>query len=237
MDLLSEILDRAVPAARAPRLGTTGLVTVLVVAVLGISWWPAWRVLRLVVTLVHELGHAVIGVACGRRLRGFVLRADMSGHAVTVGRPRGVGVVATTWAGYPAPAVLGALLVWFAARGWSAPVITILLAGLAVALVFVRSLLTALVVLATLAATASAWWWRDDALQQQVLIGVGVVLLVGAWRHLATVLGRVDPSSDPGVLARLTGLPAAVWQAGFVLVLGLASWSVLAEVLAVLRGT
>lgn len=236
MDLLTEIADRAVPAVRSPQLTAPGLATVLVVATVAATWWPAWRVLRLVVTLVHELGHAVVGVAVGRRLRGFVLRADMSGHAVTVGPARGAGVVATTWSGYPAPAVVGALLVWAGARGWAAPVLTALLAGLAVALLFVRSLLTALVVLGTFAVTFAAWWWRDDPLQQHVLVGLGLLLLVGAWRHLGAVLGRVEPSSDPGVLAQLTGLPAPVWQLGYVLVLGLATWVVVSEVLAVLGG-
>ncbi len=234
MDLLTEIVDRALPAAPTPRLAAPGLATVLVVAAVAVLWWPAWRVLRLVVTLVHELAHAVVGVAVGRRLRGFVLRADMSGHAVTVGRPTGPGVVATTWVGYPAPGIVGALLVWLAAEGWTAPVLTVLLAGLVVALLFVRSTLTGAVVVAALAGTGALWWWRDDVLQQHVLVGVGVGLLVGAWRHLATVLGRVDAASDVGVLARLTWLPAPVWQASLVLVLGLSTWLVVAEVLAVL---
>src|SRR5690606_1105642 len=116
------------------------------------------------------------------------------------------------------------------------PVLTALLAGLVAALLFVRSALTGAVVVAALAGTGALWWWRDDVLQQHVLVGVGVVLLVGAWRHLATVLGRVDATSDVGVLARLTWLPAPVWQASFVLVLGLSTWLVVAEVLAVLGG-
>lgn len=236
MDLLTEIADRASPATHRPELAAPGLIGVLVLAGIAVAWWPAWRILRLVVTLVHELGHAAIGVVFGRRFTGFVLRADMSGHAVTVGPARGLGVVATTWAGYPAPAVVGALLVWLAASGWSGPVVTALLVALLVALVFVRSALTALVVGGSLAAVAALWWWRDDAVQQHVLVGVGVVLLVGAWRHLATVLGRVEATSDVGVLARQTGIPAPLWQVGFVLVLGLSTWVVVAEMLAVLGG-
>ena len=77
--------------------------------------------MRLAVTLVHELGHALVGLAVGRRFTGFVLRGDMSGHAVTVGPARGPGRVLSTWAGYPAPAVVGAALVWAAGRGWAAP--------------------------------------------------------------------------------------------------------------------
>ena len=236
MDLLTQIVDRAGPAAHSPRLAVPGLLTVLAVAVVAVSWWPAWRLLRLAVTLVHELGHAVLGVAVGRRFTGFVLRSDMSGHAVTVGKASGPGVVVMTWAGYPAPGLLGALLVWLAVGGWTAPVLTALVAGLLVALLFVRSALTGLVVLTALAAIGALWWWRDDVLQQHVLLGIGIVLLVGAWRHLAVVLGRVSAGSDVGMLARHSWLPAVVWQASFVLVCGLSTWVVAREVLAVLNG-
>ncbi len=235
MDLLTEIIARTVPADAAPHPGTTALVTVVVLSAVAVAWWPAWRVLRLLVTLVHELGHALVGVAVGRRFTGFVLRADMSGHAVTVGPATGLGVVVMTAAGYPAPALVGSTLVWLAARGWSAPVLGALVAGLVIALPFVRSLLTAVVVMGTAAATGALWWWRDDVLQQHVVIALGLVLLVGAWRHLATVLGRVSAGSDPGALARLTGLPVVVWQAVFVIALGAASWAAVSQVLPVLR--
>src|SRR6476661_4004970 len=97
-------------------------VTVALVAALLVVAVPAvWQVLRLAVTLVHELGHAMVGLAVGRRFTGFVLRGDMSGHTVTGGPTRGPGRVLSTWAGYPAPAVVGAALVWTAGRGWAAP--------------------------------------------------------------------------------------------------------------------
>ena len=56
--------------------------------------------------------------------------------------------------------------------------------------------------LVALGATGALWWWRDDALQAQVLVGIGIVLLVGAWRHLGAVLRSRDRGSDPAVLAR-----------------------------------
>lgn len=236
MDLLSDLLDRAAPATSAPDLGLPGLVVVLVTALVAVTWWPAWQVLRLVVTLVHELGHAVVGVSVGRRFTGFVLRSDMSGHAVTFGPPTGAGVVATTWAGYPAPAVLGALLVWLASAGWSAPLLAALLLGLVLSVVFVRSGLTLLVVAATAVGLGALWWWGDDAVQHHIVAALGFFLVVGAWRHLGIVIARPDPSSDPAVLARATPVPMGVWQASFVLVCALCSWVLLAEVLAVLGG-
>lgn len=234
MDLLSDILDRAAPTSSAPELALPGLAVVLVTSAVAITWWPVWQVLRLVVTLVHELGHAVVGVAVGRRFTGFVLRSDMSGHAVTVGPPTGAGVVATTWAGYPAPAVLGALLVWLASVGWAAPLLALLLGGLLLAVVFVRSGLTLLVVAGTALGLGSLWWWGDDTVQHHLVVALGVFLLVGAWRHLGSVIARPDAQSDPSVLARASRLPILVWQASFVLVCALSTWVVLAELLTAL---
>ena len=212
-----EVAARVVPA-QGVTLAAPTVLTALAVALVVVGVAPVWQAVRVVVTLVHELGHALVGMAVGRRFTGFVVRGDLSGHAVTVGPSRGAGRVLTTWAGYPAPAVLGALMVWAAGRGWSAPMVSTGLVVLVVALVRVRSVLTAVVMLVVLAANAALWWWRDDQLQATVLVALGVVLLVGAWRHLAAVAGSRDRTSDPAVLATLTRVPRPVWTASFALV-------------------
>ena len=218
-----QVRTRLEPAAGDVAMTAPAVTVALVAAVLVVAVPAVWQVMRLAVTLVHELGHAVVGLAVGRRFTGFVLRGDMSGHAVTVGPPRGPGRVLTTWAGYPAPALVGAALVWTAGRGWAAPVLTLVIVILLVALVRVRSLLTALVMLVALGAAGALWWWRDDSVQAQVLVGAGIVLLVGAWRHRGAVLRTRDRASDPGVLASLTHVPRLVWNASFVLVCAAAS--------------
>ena len=205
MDWFEAVRDRVVPATGDVALAAPRLLIVLGIALVLVAVEPLWRVVRLAVTLVHELGHAVVGVLVGRQFTGFVLRGDMSGHAVTRGPVRGPGRVASTWSGYPMPALLGAAMVWAAERGWAAPVIT---AGLAVHLfahVRVRSALTV------------------------------VVLVVGAWRHLLAVLRDRSSGSDPGVLASLTYLPRAAWNLSFVVVCALATGVVGAEVAATLR--
>ena len=95
---------------------------------------------------------------------------------------------------------------------------------LLVALVRARSALTAVVTVSLLAAVGAAWWWRSDPLQARLLVGVGLVLLVGAWRHLAAVLGDRSRTSDPAVLARLTGIPRLLWNLSFLVVLALSTW-------------
>lgn len=235
MTWIEAVRDRVVPATTDVALTAPRLLVVLGVALVLVAVEPLWRVVRLAVTLVHELGHAVVGVLVGRQFTGFVLRGDMSGHAVTRGPVRGPGRVASTWAGYPMPALLGAALVWTAGRGWAAPVITAGLAVLLFALVRVRSALTVVVMVVSIAASAALWWWREDALQTQVLVGFGVVLLVGAWRHLSAVLRDRSRGSDPGVLASLTPVPRALWNLSFAVVCALSTWVVGAEVVATLR--
>ena len=235
MEWFEAVRDRSVPAAGEVALSTQSLLLVLGVAIAVVLLGPVWRVVRLAVTLVHELGHAVVGVLVGRQFTGFVLRGDMSGHAVTRGQVRGAGRVASTWAGYPAPAVVGAAMVWAAGRGWAAPLITAAIAVLLFALVRVRSALTLLIMLVAIGGLAALWWWRDDTLQAQVLVGLGVVLVVGAWRHLSAVFHDRTNGSDPGVLAWLTPLPKLVWNATFVAVCAAATWLVATELWSTIR--
>ena len=81
-----------------------------------------------------------------------------------------------------------------------------------------------LVMVLALAGSGWLWWSAEPVVQGLVLVGVGVVLLLGAWRHLAAVVGRPSRDSDPAVLGRITPLPTAVWTATFVIVLALATW-------------
>ncbi|MFC7403540.1 M50 family metallopeptidase [Georgenia alba] len=204
-------------------------------AVLAAVFVPAlWRRLRVGVTVVHELGHGLVGVLCGRRFTGLVLRADMSGHAVTVGPSRGFGRVLSTWAGYPAPAVVGALLVRAAGTGWSAPLLGLTTAVLVVSLVRVRSFYTGVVMVLLTAGTGALWWWGAPELRAAVLLGVGFFLLVGAWRHLGALVTSPAAGSDSAVLARLTPVPAWCWVLTFAVVLGLATWVMVGPVLTTL---
>lgn len=226
MDWLEAIGARIVPTATPPELRGSTLALVVALGVTAVVVPRVWRLVRVAVTLVHELGHALVGMLVGRRFTGFVVRGDMSGQAVTVGPPRGPGRVVTTWAGYPAPAAVGALMLWAATRGWAAPMLSVLLLALLVALPRIRSFGTAAVVLASAAATGALWWSAAQHTQAAAGVGVGVLLLLGAWRHLGAVATapRPDRVSDPAVLARLTGVPRMVWLVSFVAVLAALTW-------------
>ncbi|MGL5930572.1 MAG: M50 family metallopeptidase [Dermatophilaceae bacterium] len=235
MDWIDEVWARVLPGDGAALTGTP-LVVVLIGALVAVTVRPVWGVVRLGVTLVHELGHAAVGILCGRRFTGFVLRGDMSGHAVTVGPARGLGRVATTWAGYPMPALVGAGLVVLATAGWSATVLTGAIAVLIAGLLRARSLLTAGVVVAVIVGAGALWWSASDRLQAQVVTGAGLVLAVGAWRHLAAVVVAPDRGvSDPGVLARLTRVPRVFWVLTHVAACGWATWVIARTVLDAIR--
>lgn len=217
-----EITERIMPDA-APSSGWWILLA-LAVALVVVVLPPAWRLARLAVTIVHELGHALVGIVMGRRFTGFVVSADMSGHAVTVGPRRGLGRAASTWAGYPAPAVVGALLVQISLHGWARTALFAALVVLLLSLVFTRSLHTLAAVLGTAAAVGALWWWGSPALAALLTLAAGVFLLLGAWRHLGAVVSGGGSSDDPAQLATLTPLPAWAWTLSFALVLGACSW-------------
>ncbi len=185
---------------------------------------PLWRWVRPVVTVIHELGHAAVGAACGRRFRGFIVSPDMSGHAITSGRARGPGMVLTVAAGYPMPGLVGAVLIWAAVAGRADLVLLASMVALMVALVKSRSLFTVLTVTILLGVSVALWWRGDATWNAAAVCSVGVVVLLGAWRHLIAVAGTRDPRQDTGTLARLTRLPAALWTLLFAVALAGCSW-------------
>lgn len=229
MDL--QLIARAVWERITPGVpGDAGwwLLLALVTAALVVTVPPLWRLVRPAVTIVHELGHAIVGVLMGRRFTGFVVSADMSGHAVTVGPRRGIGRILTLLAGYPAPAVLGVVLVQLALVGWAGAALFAALVVLVVSLVFTRSAHTVLAVLATAAVIGVTWWYGSPGVVTALTLGAGAFLLLGAWRHLGAVMTSRRRSEDPGQLAQLTGIPAALWNLMFALVIGACTaWAVL----------
>lgn len=226
MDLGTELTSRL--SGATPGLHAGALTTAAVAALVVVLVPTVWLRLRIAVTLVHELGHAIVGIAFGRRFTGFVVRGDMSGHAVTVGPARGAGRIATTWAGYPMPGLVGLLMVWAATTGYAAALLFACLVTLVIVLVFVRSAGTLATVAAAGVGIGALWWWRHDEVQALAVVTTGLVMLIGAWRHLGAPTsggGRRDPGSDASVLRQLTGIPAIAWIGTFAASLVAATWA------------
>jgi hypothetical protein len=179
-----------------------------------------WQYFGLFTTLVHVLGHAFAAVVTGRVVRGIRIRRNHSGDALSSGRG-GVGVVVSGMLGYPAPAIVGAALLWAVFHGYA---VLALFAGgvvLLVTLLVIRNLFGVLVVVASVAVSGLLWFYAPPAMQGYALLVLGVALLVGSVRGLAAVVGvhlrhrdRL-PSSDAWLLYRRTGVPSPVWLALF----------------------
>lgn len=217
--MLHEIWVRATTAQ--PALAWQ-LVAVLGLVALVITWSPVgYRLVRHLITLVHEAGHALIATVSGRKLRGIRLHSDTSGLTLTRGRPSGPGMVATLIAGYPAPALLGLLSAWVLGRGYAAGLLWGMVLACAVVLLLVRNLYGLWVVLATGAAVAALSWLATPTVIVWVATALVWALLLAAPRSVIELQlqrrrgqGR---NSDVDQLARLTRLPAALWVAGFFL--------------------
>lgn len=183
---------------------------------------PVWSVLRHLVTLVHEAGHAAVAVATGRRLTAITLHSDTSGLTVSSGRPRGPGMMATAAAGYLAPAALGLLAILLVEAGHTPWALYASLATLAAMLVFIRNRFGLLVVALAGAAVGLLIWRAPVSTQDLAASTFAWFLLVAApratidlWAHRRRARTR---TTDADVLARITFLPAAVWNLLFVLV-------------------
>lgn len=195
---------------------------------------PLWSVTRHVVTLVHEAGHAIVAVLTGRRLNGIRLHTDTSGLTVSSGKPRGAGMIATAAAGYLAPALLGLVSVVLVERGLTAWALYAGVATLGLMLAFIRNWFGLLVVVLSGAAVALLIWRAPEQTQAFAALTFAWFLLIAAprtvvdlWAHRRRVRTR---TTDADVLARLTFLPAPVWNSLFILLtggaLGTAVWLV-----------
>jgi Peptidase M50B-like len=198
---------------------------VLVAAALALAvvgWTASWRVARGVVTITHEAGHALVAVLSGRGLVGIRLHADTSGVTTSTGRGRGLGLVLTFLAGYPAPAVLGLVGAVLVATDRAAASLWLVVVLLVATLVQVRNAYGVLSVLVTGVGVGAVAWWGDAALQGAFAAALSWFLLFGALRSVQELrrgrrrgVSRLAGESDADALARLTGVPGGMWAAVF----------------------
>lgn len=201
-------VDAPLDTTNALLLGGVALVLVLV----------GWRWVRVVATVCHEAGHAVIAVLTGRRLRGIRVHADTSGLTLTRGRPSGPGMVATLVAGYPAASVLGLGVAALAGLGRSAAALWLIVVLLAAMLVWIRNLYGALVVPVLGVLVAAVSWYAPAPVLPWVASGVAWLLLFAGPRPVLEVARNPDPRTDASQLRALTRVPRIVWVALWLLV-------------------
>lgn len=175
----------------------------------------AWSVARHVLTLTHEASHGLVATLTGRRLSGMRLHADSSGETVSLGPSRGLGLVLTTAAGYPGPALLGLGLAWLLHTGHLRAAMWLGVGLLVAVLLMMRNAFGVGWVLLCTALFVSVAWWGSPTGQALTTYAACWLLLLSAPRPLLNLartrrVQRVR-DSDPDELARLTGLPALLW--------------------------
>jgi hypothetical protein len=178
-----------------------------------------WRWFGLYVTFVHELGHAFAALMTGRVVHGLKIGLDHSGQLVSSGR-RGFSAVWSGFWGYPAPAVVGAALVWSVSAGWAGAAASIGALILLVALIFLRNFTGIVVALISAALAQALVMFADPRTVSYGVLALGIALGVGSvrdWFKVAAVHTRRRnhiASSDAYILARSTGVPSFVWLTG-----------------------
>ena len=211
--LAAEIWHRIIATQPAP--SRTVVLVAAGVAALLVLTPRTWPVVRHAITLVHEGSHAAVAVLTGRRLAGIRLHSDTSGLTVSVGRPRGPGMIATAAAGYVGPGVLGLGAAWLASRGHGVAVLWILLLLLVGVLIQIRNWFGLWSVLVTGTALVAVTWWATGPWQSATAYAITWFLLLGAPRPVVELRVRRGGGSDADVLARLTHVPALVWVVFF----------------------
>ncbi|MDQ0277839.1 hypothetical protein QO003_002142 [Arthrobacter silviterrae] len=183
-----------------------------------------WRWFGLYVTFVHELGHAFAALMTGRFVHGLKIGLDHSGQLVSSGR-RGFSATWSGFWGYPAPAVVGAVLVWSVSAGWAGAAMSVGALVLLAALVFLRNFTGILVALASAAVAQALVMLVDPLGVSYVVLALGIALGVGSVRDFFKVAAvhttrrRQLATSDAWILAQSTGVPSAAWLAGFAVVI------------------
>lgn len=186
-----------------------GAVALLVVAS------PLWPSVRMLATITHEGGHALVALLTGRRLTGIRLNRDTSGVTLSRGRPGGAGMVVTLLAGYPAPAITGLAAALLLGTGRAAGMLWLAVLLLGVMLLLMRNLYGIVVVLGLGALVAVLSWTLPPVWLSWIGYGVCWLLLWSAPRPVVELARHPERGSDVDQLARLTRVPRGLWLALF----------------------
>jgi hypothetical protein len=198
------------------------IVTTAVVALATVLLGPPWRVARNVVTIVHEGGHALLALLSGRQLTGIRLHSDTSGVTVSRGKPTGIGMILTVFAGYIAPSVVGLLGILMLMSGRITALLWLSIVFLAAMLVMIRNFYGVLSIVLTGAVVFGVSWFTPHEVQAAfAYLFIWFLLFAGVRPVLELQSQRMrNPSSqsDADQMARLTGLPGTFWVMVFLLV-------------------
>jgi Peptidase M50B-like len=219
-DVLSSIWDDV--TGSQPPLDRTGALVTAGVALSVVVVPTLWGLARHVVTIAHEGAHGLAALLSGRRLSGIRLHSDTSGVTVSRGRPTGLGMVVTAFAGYVGPALLGLGAAALLRERHALAALWLAVLLLALLLLQIRNFYGLYAVLvAGLGVFAVSWWGSADVQSWAAWTGTWFLLLAAPRPVLELQAlrrrGRAR-TSDADQLARLTRLPGLLWVALFLVV-------------------
>ncbi|WP_420807788.1 M50 family metallopeptidase [Antribacter gilvus] len=219
-DVLATIWTSATTSVPAPQ--QTVVLAMAGIALVVVLLSPVWRMTRHVITIAHEGAHAFGALVTGRRLEGIRLHSDTSGLTVSRGRPRGPGMVATAFAGYVGPGLIGLGAAWLLRQGYAVGLLWLLVLLLALLLLQIRNWFGLWSILVSGTALVFVSWVLEPHVQSAVAYAVTWFLLLGAVRpvlELQTQRARGQArTSDADQLARLTAVPGLLWVGLFLVV-------------------
>ena len=172
-----------------------------------------WTVVRHVVTIVHEGGHALAALLTGRQLVGIRLHSDTSGLTLSRGKPYGAGMVVTGAAGYLAPPLAAIFVAFLMAEGHLRFLGLVTLACVAILLLVIRNVFGALLLVGAVIGLI----WLDGHstvdLQGQLFFVLAWVLVLGNLRTISETTRSRTGRTDVDALYRLTRIPRGLWIA------------------------
>ena len=211
--MFRQIVDASL--ARTPETPRNVALAAALMALVAVLAPPVWPRARHAITIAHEGGHALLALATGRRLTSIRLHSDSSGVTVSSGRTRGLGMILTCFAGYPAPALLGLGGAFLVHLGYLTAVLWILVALLIAMLWRIRGGFGLFAMVVVIAGLVAISWWGDAAIRGFGAIVISWFLFLGAVRPIfelqrQRMRGRAR-NSDVDQLATITRIPALVW--------------------------
>jgi hypothetical protein len=194
------------------------LVLPVALGLLAVVLWGTFVVypFRVFVVFLHEISHGIAALLTGGRIVAIGLSFDEGGVCLTRGGSRFLVLNA----GYLGSLLFGALFLLLGGRRRRAPTVvaTIGLFTLVVTLLYVRTLFGLAYGLVAGAALLAAASRTRPAVSETLLAAIGVMsCLYAVWDVASDVLLRSHPDSDASALAALTGVPAVLWGAAWVL--------------------
>lgn len=174
------------------------------IGIAAVSWQPSWRIARYLVTILHELGHAVVAMCFGRIVTGMRLHRDSSGATRMLGpKRRPISDALISFSGYPGPAAAAVALAVAVRFGREDAALAILgVVFLAMAL-RITNLWGALELILGIAVTFSVVAWLPFELNSLLVLLLAVLAIAGSLRSILEQrkwrrAGRIDSASGLG---------------------------------------